>query len=178
MMVQMALLQLVTGESQGLPTARSLLAAIFLFTSVTVYHWPRRQPASAPHWTNLLLAASLATYFTFLGVNMLVTDPATHVSTGVHQTLGDCSVTERDFAGHLRQVYLCPTTHQQDFSLDCTGLAARLGLQPVKEAASWYTVCGKPHENHTLYTAVTAGLGALGTFSYFKVLVLLYSPTK
>jgi len=178
MMVQMALLQLVTGESQGLPTARSLLAAIFLFSSVTAYHWPRRHPTSTPHWTNLLLASTLAAYFTFLGVNMLVTDPASHVSTGVHQTRGDCSVEERDFAGHLRQVYLCEASHQQDFSLDCVDVAARLGLQPGEESASWYTVCGKPHQNHALYAAITAGLGVMGTFSYFKVLVLLRRRSK
>ena len=45
-------------------------------------------------------------YFVYLVANMLIGVPESHVSTGVHQTVGPCNVTDADLAGHSRQVAL------------------------------------------------------------------------
>ena len=43
-------------------------------------------------------------YFIYLFVNMLVGVPENHMSSGVHQIVGDCEVYDTDMAGHKRQV--------------------------------------------------------------------------
>ena len=51
------------------------------------------------------LAGTFVTlYFVYLSANMLLGVPESHVSTGVHQTVGPCNVTDIDLAGHERQV--------------------------------------------------------------------------
>ena len=52
-------------------------------------------------------------YYLLLIANSLSSDPASHMSTGVHQEIGDCNVRAADLSGHMRQVYLCPESHSQ-----------------------------------------------------------------
>ena len=51
-----------------------------------------------------LLKTFVTLYFVYLVANMLIGVPESHVSTGVHQTVGPCNVTDADLAGHSRQV--------------------------------------------------------------------------
>ena len=48
----------------------------------------------------------LTVYFTFFVLNMAISTPENHMSTGVHQIVGDCDIFDTDLAGHKRQVLL------------------------------------------------------------------------
>ena len=48
----------------------------------------------------------LIVYFAFFVINMAISTPENHVSTGVHQVVGDCDIFDTDLAGHKRQVLL------------------------------------------------------------------------
>ena len=43
-------------------------------------------------------------HFVFFVANMIVSVPENHMSTGVHQIIGDCKMYDTDLAGHQRQV--------------------------------------------------------------------------
>jgi hypothetical protein len=181
MVVQMSLVQLVTGDSQGLPTVRSLIGVVLLYLLAILLRWSGRTgPRSSSHWTDKLIATCLALYYTFLAANMFLGRPEAHISSGVHQEVGDCSVTAEDVSGHLRQVYLCRETHTQDWTLDCRGPCREAGLAEdcaTAVSSSWYTVCGLPHSDRFLYTVVTAGLGLVGTVTYCYTLLTASTTT-
>ena len=108
MMVQMAFFQLISGDSQGLPTIRTLLACILVYT-ILIYVLNTDEKDGK----NLLFNKRKADrsvrifftlYFIYLFVNMIVGVPENHMSTGVHQVVGDCDVYDTDMAGHKRQV--------------------------------------------------------------------------
>ena len=46
----------------------------------------------------------LTIYFMFFVGNMIISIPENHMSTGIHQTVGDCQEYQKDLAGHSRQV--------------------------------------------------------------------------
>ena len=52
-------------------------------------------------------------YYLLLVANALVSDPAAHINTGIHQQRGDCDIRAADLSGHMRQVYLCEKSHTQ-----------------------------------------------------------------
>ena len=107
MMFQMAFLQLISGDSQGLPTIRSFLACIAIYL-ILIYF----QNADEQNGKNLLKRSSgdglIKLFFTFFFVffvaNMIISVPENHMSTGVHQTVGDCNEFDLDLTGHKRQV--------------------------------------------------------------------------
>ena len=109
-----------------------------------------------------LLSRSLALYFAFLALNMVVARPETHVSTGVHQTVGPCDVRALDLARQERQVYLCAGTHAQDWDFSCT----ESGAAPA-DYAEWYTVCGRAHGDKALWMAAVTALGIVGSVAYY-----------
>ena len=130
-----------------------------------------------------MLLISLEWYFLLLVANMFSSDPTQHLSTGVHQQLGDCARREADLAGHMRQVFLCRETHSQDWSLDCDELCSQNMFGDCDlQTDSWYTVCGqclslvilrlirlisgKPFTNYPLHVTVIGILAALGSFTY------------
>ena len=45
-------------------------------------------------------------HFVFFVANMIVSIPENHMSTGVHQIIGDCKMYDNDLAGHQRQVLI------------------------------------------------------------------------
>ena len=47
----------------------------------------------------------LTIYFMFFVGNMIISIPENHMSTGIHQTVGDCQEYQKDLAGHSRQVH-------------------------------------------------------------------------
>ena len=95
-------------------------------------------------FTNWVLMVCLEWYYLLLFANSLAGDPASHLSTGVHQEIGDCNVRAADLSGHQRQVYLCKETHKQDWSLDCDQLCSENMFGDCDyQSTTWYTVCGK-----------------------------------
>ena len=46
----------------------------------------------------------LTIYFIFFLVNMFIAIPEHHMSSGVHQTVGNCDIYDTDLTGHKRQV--------------------------------------------------------------------------
>ena len=62
---------------------------------------------SADAGADTLASTFMTLYFAYLLANMLIGVPENHVSTGVHQTVGPCNVTDLDLAGHERQVGSC-----------------------------------------------------------------------
>ena len=98
---------------------------------------------------------------------MLAANPSNHLSTGVHQELGDCKVLAPDLSGHMRQVYLCAESHSQDFKLECDDLCSQNMFGDCKtQTQSWYSVCGKEHQNYLLWAGVTGILAASGILMY------------
>lgn len=47
----------------------------------------------------------LTVYYIYLFLNMLIAVPEDHMSSGVHQIIGDCDIFDNDMAGHRRQVH-------------------------------------------------------------------------
>jgi hypothetical protein len=91
-------------------------------------------------------------------------DPATHVSTSVHQTYGPCHVEAKDITGHTRFESLCAQDFDEDFTFDCGGELPLDGDQ-------WYTVCGRPHDRVALRLLAIAGFAALGIAAFLCLLV-------
>ena len=56
--------------------------------------------------TDGMIRKLLTVYFTFFVLNMAISTPENHMSTGVHQIVGDCDIFDTDLAGHKRQVLL------------------------------------------------------------------------
>jgi len=169
MCLQMALLQLFSLESQGLPTYRSLLLVLTIYLFTINKGFAHRSPDRNLNTslTNWVVVMFLEWYYLFLSVNMLGADPASHLSTGVHQEIGDCSVRAPDITGHERQVYLCAETHSQDFLLDCAQLCSQNVFDDCAvQTSTWYSVCGRPHTNYLLWVGVTITLCSLGAFTY------------
>ena len=97
-------------------------------------------------------------FYLLLVANALVSDPAAHLNTGIHQERGDCGVRAADLSGHMRQVYLCEKSHSQvnmihsvrgttflcqDWSLDCDDLCSENMFGDCSyQSSTWYTVCG------------------------------------
>ena len=101
----------------------------------------------------LLLGAAIA-YFTVLIGIMASFDPATHVSTGVHQTVGECYVEATDITGFTRYEFLCASDFDEDYSFECAGAPT--------DDTQWYTICGRAHTN---FAAWMGGVGLLGLVS-------------
>lgn len=97
--------------------------------------------------------------------------PESHVSTGIHQTLGPCGVEAVDFAGHLREEYVCLSNHNEDWNVNC---AAAIPVAP--NFSEWYTICGEPHSNFGLWLSVLMALGTLGITTYNLVLGKRHFP--
>lgn len=72
-----------------------------------------------------------------------------------------------DLTGHYRQVFLCKETHTQDFSLECDTLCSQNMFGDCQvQSATWYSVCGKQHQNYLLWVTVVIGLAGLGSVMY------------
>ena len=132
MMLQMAALQLVSLDTQGMPSIRSLVAVLIIYIGVIGHSWGNRKmerrsgsecfcfqatshfsscfSKSLSSWTVMVF---LEWYYLLLVANALASDPAAHINTGIHQQRGDCEVRAADLSGHMRQVYLCEKSHSQ-----------------------------------------------------------------
>lgn len=137
MMVQMTLLQLVDGGTPGygaLAVGATLYAA-FALRSL----WGTVTFRFAPQVNHLLVFAYLIT----LAIVGAVFDPATHVSTGVHQEIGECYVEQTDITRQTRFQYLCAADYDEPYLLACD--------VDAPASNTWYTVCGTPSLDHGRY---------------------------
>lgn len=81
-------------------------------------------------------------YLTFTVIHM-VFNPEEHISTSLHETIGDCSTTKtvRTILKDLqKRAFLCPTDYDEKyFDFKC--------LKEMPTSGSrWYTVCGTPYK--------------------------------
>lgn len=134
MVTQVTVLQQIDG---GVPGPIGLVVVTALYLGVVVYRWRYREPGD-PNPRDGFLHTTVVGYFCTLVVVMAVFDPATHVSTSMHQTYGQCHVEAKDIAGFTRYEFLCAEDFDEDYSFACTKT-----LPP--EGAEWYTVCGRAH---------------------------------
>lgn len=151
MMLQMTVLQQLSG---GTPGALSLAGGWLIYALVLVAGRKSAKPVPPRANDRLLLGAAIVYFVTLTGI-MAVFDPATHVSTGVHQTVGECYVEQTDITGLTRYEFLCTSDFDEDYTFECVDA-------PPAEGTTWYTVCGRPHSN---YVAWLGGVALLGLVS-------------
>ena len=157
MMAQMAVLQAIDG---GVPGYIALGAGIAVYAAAAAAAPVHRGRTNhTPDW---LGTGAVGAYLLMLAINMTFFNPATHVSTGVHQTPGACDIKDTDITGATRRKHLCLTDYDEDFTFHCTSPPAR--------GTGWYTICGNPHTN---YATHTAGVGLL-TLSGIAVFTALF----
>ena len=121
----------------------------------------------------LVLSVALL-HFGFLMATIYTIDPASAVSTGVHQTLGttaaECAEGELDLQGWKRAKYLCPT-HMSGESASLFQLcdAAVTPSAPMEEGRTWSTFCGRANDPGWL--SATTGLIAASLSLHLVALV-------
>ena len=89
---------------------------LMIYVILVAFGFANRKPSSASSsssWDSLPKNV-LTLYFALLVANMAYSTPETHMSTGVHQTVGPCNVRDTDLAGQERQVKI--TGQAQKFS--------------------------------------------------------------
>jgi hypothetical protein len=157
MLVQITILQQVDG---GAPGYGALAAGWIVYATIVGIGIKRAKPESPRPGDRLLLGAAIA-YFTVLIGIMACFDPATHVSTGVHQTAGECYVEATDITGFTRHEFLCASDFDEDYSFECAdALPGQDGTSPT--TSEWYTICGRPHSNFTAWMGGVTLLGFVG----------------
>ncbi len=160
MMVQITVLQQLDGGAPGY-AALGVGVGLYAILALRGRYAARMDPVTvdATAAGSPLLRGVLAGYFVTLASIALLFDPTTHVSTGLHQPTGACYVEATDITGHTRHAFLCAHDFHEDFTFACTET-------PVGDR-SWYTVCGRPHENAVVWKGGVALLcfGGLAVFA-------------
>lgn len=151
MLVQITILQQLDG---GAPRYLALAGGWLAYATLVVLGRKTAKP-EPPHPADRSLLAAAIVYFIVLFSIMASFDPATHVSTGVHQTTGECYVEATDITGFTRYDYLCPSDFDEDYSFDCPAAANN-------DDARWYTICGRAHSNFAAWLASVGSLGLVG----------------
>lgn len=148
MMLQMTVLQQLDG---GTPGYLAFAAGWAVYIGLVIWGWRSANPEPQRVDDKLLFGAALFYFITLTGI-MAAFDPATHRSTGVHQTPGECYVEVTDITGSTRHEFLCATDFDEDYSFECVDA-------PPADDQRWYTVCGRAHQN---FGAWMLGVGVLG----------------
>lgn len=117
---------------------------------------------------DLRLLAAAVLYLIVLLVCVGVGVPEDVVSTGVHQTYGDCGVKDVDLSGYPRTKYLCNEDFDEDFTFNCVGQTLPNPTHP-----SWYTLCGKGWEADPVFKDLPSPLTDQKFAIYMAVEVLL-----
>ena len=149
MVVQITALQQLDG---GVPGTTGLVVVVLLYGVIAALGFRRRSPARG---RDGVLVAAIGAHFVTLVLIMASFDPASHRSTGIHQTYGPCHVEASDIAGFVRYEYLCAEDYDEDFSFDCVA-------GPPDHGTRWYTVCGRPHKNFAQWMGAVVTLALLG----------------
>jgi hypothetical protein len=150
MMLQMTLLQQLDG---GTPRHVALVGGLTLYALLAARGWRAARPRPVDR-SDRVARAMLLFHLAALSTIGLAMDPATHVSTGIHQTVGPCQVQATDITGLTRRVFLCPKDFDEEFSFDCVA-------RPPTDGTTWYTVCGRAHENALRWKSALALLALL-----------------
>ncbi len=135
MMLQMTLLQQLDG---GTPRYVALAVGLALYALLAARGLRAARPRPADR-SDRLARGLLLVHLAALSSIGLAMDPATHVSTGIHQPVGPCHVQVTDITGARRRAFLCPADFHEDFSFDCVAT-------PPVDGSTWYTVCGRAHD--------------------------------
>lgn len=151
MIVQMTVLQQFDG---GTPGHFAFGVGVAVYLGLVIWGWRSREPEPQRPGDRLLYGAALV-YFAVLTTLMAGFDPASHRSTGVHQTVGECYVEVTDITGQTRHKYLCADDFDEDYSFACVDA-------PPSEGSEWYTVCGRAHSNFGAWMVGVALLGFVG----------------
>lgn len=151
MMLQMTILQQLDG---GTPAYLALAGGAAAYVGLVAWGWRSADPEPERPKDKLLYGASIF-YFVTLTAIMAAFDPATHRSTGVHQTAGECYLEVTDITGATRHEYLCARDFDEDYSFDCADALPADG-------ARWYTVCGRAHTSFASWMLGVALLGGVG----------------
>jgi hypothetical protein len=163
MMLQMTVLQQFDG---GTPGYVAFGVGVLAYAGVVVWGWRSADPEPhQPH--DLLLFCASIFYFTMLASMMANFDPATHRSTGVHQTVGECYVEVSDFTRNTRHKYLCARDFDEDYTFACVD-------ELPADGESWYTVCGRAHSSFASWMLGVSLLGVVG----IGLFTLLLSPVR
>ena len=107
-MVTLGLFSIIGMDAPGKPGARTLVAAYIIFLLVILsgrHHrsaLPRETARASIGRANRILATATWIYFSTFVCIFIFFDPATHVSTGVHQAFSDCGVKAFDIMGFER----------------------------------------------------------------------------
>ena len=108
--------------------------------------------------SNVMNQVGPCLYLGMLVIVMASFDPATHVSTGLHQPAGPCYVESTDITGVTRHKYLCVSDFQEDYTFACT--------TAPDAGSSWYTICGQAHAHFGAFVGGVAGLGLSGMLAF------------
>jgi hypothetical protein len=163
MLVQITILQQFDG---GAPGYRALAAGWIAYATLVLLGRKLAKPEPPRAGDRLLLGAAIG-YFTVLIGIMASFDPATHVSTGVHQTVGECYVEATDITGFTRHEFLCASDFDEDYSFECVDELPTASSPSTPEATGaptveWYTICGRAHRNFGAWMTGVALLGLVG----------------
>lgn len=159
MMLQMVPLQMLDG---GVPGYVALATGLALYGLVAARGL---SSARRPEAADRLPYLGLALHLTVLALCIASFDPATHVSTGVHETVGPCDVEASDLSGSTRRAFLCIDDYDEDFGFACAERPA--------SGTGWYTICGRPFRNAALYRGVVFALAATALLAYASLFGLL-----
>jgi hypothetical protein len=151
MMLQMTVLQQFDG---GTPGYLAFAGGVLIYAGVVA--WGRRSAKPEPQRPHdrLLYAASIFYFVTLIAIQASF-DPATHRSTGVHQTVGECYIEVSDFTQNTRHKYLCARDFDEDYTFECVDA-------PPADDTTWYTVCGRPHSSFGSWVLGVVLLGVVG----------------
>lgn len=152
MVLQMTALQQLDG---GTPGPVGLVAVVILYGALAARGLRPTRARGDAVWDGRLRVGGWI-YFASLATIMAVFDPASHRSTGVHQTVGTCYVKQADITGLTRDEFLCAHDFDEDFTFDCVPT-------PPEDGTRWYTICGRPHRAFGLWLGAVLGLGLLGS---------------
>jgi hypothetical protein len=157
MVLQLTILQQLDG---GTPGYVAFATGLVIYAAIVIWKRDTAVPMSLQRNDRLLHAAAVGYFATLIAI-MAVFDPATHVNTGVHQTVGECYVEAKDITGNVRYEYLCTSDYDEDYTFECVDA-------PPAEGSEWYTVCGRAHTSFGAWMAGVGLLGVLGiaVFSY------------
>lgn len=191
MMVILNVFTLLGGDDIGAPDVGTVLACMITFGVIVLRELAR--PADDPRAVAAVSAAvhkvhepepavfriGLVTYFGILAATMATFSPEKQLSTGVHQTFGPCDATDWDLLGFQRNRYICKERYPSwYFGYDCKdaleGATGRWAHVVPWEAAkgskdgtaSWFTICGRPHESFQVWMMAEGALTLLGATLY------------
>lgn len=159
MMLQITILQQLDG---GTPGYAAFAVGIAAYVALVAWGWRSADPEPERPRDRLLYGAAIFYFVTLIAI-MAAFDPATHRSTGVHQTAGECYVEVTDITGATRHEYLCARDFDEDYSFECAG-------ELPADGARWYTICGRAHTSFASWMLGVSLLGAVG-IGLFTVLL-------